>query len=135
MNLPGVLAIYKFEMHRFARTLWTGLAVPVITTSLYFIVFGAGLLFILRLMARPPGPTEGQAPLAGVQMHGVAVTPVVGADQSAAALPPSTRSSAHAATSRSPPMTTAEAGCVGIDPPPTAHVLVPRHFTVVERSQ
>ena len=54
----------------------------------YFIVFGAGLLFILRLMARPPGPTEGQAPLAGVQMHGVAVTPVVGADQSAAALPP-----------------------------------------------
>lgn len=43
MNLPGVLAIYKFEMHRFARTLWTGLAVPVITTSLYFIVFGSAI--------------------------------------------------------------------------------------------
>ena len=43
MNLRGVFAIYKFEMHRFARTLWTGLAVPVITTSLYFIVFGAAI--------------------------------------------------------------------------------------------
>ena len=43
MNWRGVLAIYKFEMHRFARTLWTGLAVPVITTSLYFVVFGAAI--------------------------------------------------------------------------------------------
>ncbi|HWH22019.1 MAG TPA: ABC transporter permease [Allosphingosinicella sp.] len=42
-NAQGVLAIYKFEMHRFKRTLWTGLAVPVITTSLYFIVFGAAI--------------------------------------------------------------------------------------------
>jgi ABC-2 type transport system permease protein len=42
-NARGVLAIYKFEMHRFRRTLWTGLAVPVITTSLYFIVFGAAI--------------------------------------------------------------------------------------------
>ena len=43
MNWRGVWAIYKFEMHRFARTLWTGLAVPVITTSLYFIVFGSAI--------------------------------------------------------------------------------------------
>ena len=43
MNLRGIWAIYKFEMHRFARTLWTGLAVPVITTSLYFIVFGSAI--------------------------------------------------------------------------------------------
>jgi ABC-2 type transport system permease protein len=43
MNLRGVWAIYKFEMHRFARTLWTGLAVPVITTSLYFVVFGSAI--------------------------------------------------------------------------------------------
>ena len=42
-NGRGVLAIYKFEMHRFRRTLWTGLAVPVITTSLYFIVFGSAI--------------------------------------------------------------------------------------------
>ena len=42
-NAQGVWAIYRFEMNRFARTLWTGLAVPVITTSLYFIVFGAAI--------------------------------------------------------------------------------------------
>jgi ABC-2 type transport system permease protein len=42
-NAHGVWAIYKFEMHRFKRTLWTGLAVPVITTSLYFVVFGAAI--------------------------------------------------------------------------------------------
>jgi ABC-2 type transport system permease protein len=43
MNWHGIWAIYKFEMHRFARTLWTGLAVPVITTSLYFVVFGSAI--------------------------------------------------------------------------------------------
>ena len=42
-NVHGVWAIYRFEMHRFLRTLWTGLAVPVITTSLYFIVFGSAI--------------------------------------------------------------------------------------------
>ena len=43
MNWRGIWAIYKFEMHRFRRTLWTGLAVPVITTSLYFVVFGSAI--------------------------------------------------------------------------------------------
>jgi ABC-2 type transport system permease protein len=42
-NARGVWAIYRFEMHRFMRTLWTGLAVPVITTSLYFVVFGSAI--------------------------------------------------------------------------------------------
>ena len=42
-NGRGVWAIYTFEMKRFRRTLWTGLAVPVITTSLYFVVFGAAI--------------------------------------------------------------------------------------------
>ena len=42
-NARGVWAIYRFEMHRFSRTLWTGLAVPVITTSLYFVVFGSAI--------------------------------------------------------------------------------------------
>jgi ABC-2 type transport system permease protein len=42
-NRHGVWAIYKFEMHRFARTIWTGLATPVITTSLYFVVFGSAI--------------------------------------------------------------------------------------------
>jgi ABC-2 type transport system permease protein len=43
MNWRGIWAIYRFEMHRFRRTLWTGMAVPVITTSLYFVVFGAAI--------------------------------------------------------------------------------------------
>ena len=42
-NHRGIWALYKFEMHRFLRTLGTGLAVPVITTSLYFVVFGSAI--------------------------------------------------------------------------------------------
>lgn len=42
-NRHGVLAIYNFEMARFRRTLWQSLATPVITTSLYFVVFGAAI--------------------------------------------------------------------------------------------
>jgi ABC-2 type transport system permease protein len=43
MNRHGVLAIYRFEMSRFRRTLWQSLVTPVITTSLYFVVFGAAI--------------------------------------------------------------------------------------------
>jgi len=43
MNIHGVRAIYRFEMARFRRTLWQSLATPVITTSLYFVVFGAAI--------------------------------------------------------------------------------------------
>ncbi|SFS05159.1 ABC transporter permease [Sphingomonas jatrophae] len=43
MNLHGVAAIYKFEMARTFRTLAQSLATPVISTSLYFIVFGAAI--------------------------------------------------------------------------------------------
>jgi ABC-2 type transport system permease protein len=42
-NRYGVTAIYRFEMARFGRTLWQSLAAPVITTSLYFVVFGAAI--------------------------------------------------------------------------------------------
>ena len=42
-NGRGVFAIYKFELARFGRTLWTSLMLPVISTSLYFIVFGAAI--------------------------------------------------------------------------------------------
>jgi len=42
-NGRGVFAIYKFELARFGRTLWTSLMMPVITTSLYFVVFGAAI--------------------------------------------------------------------------------------------
>ena len=43
MNLHGIWAIYRFEMARALRTLWQSLVTPVITTSLYFIVFGAAI--------------------------------------------------------------------------------------------
>ena len=42
-NGRGVLAIYGFEMARARRTLWQSLVTPVITTSLYFVVFGAAI--------------------------------------------------------------------------------------------
>ncbi len=43
MNLYGVAAIYKFEMSRAFRTLWQSIVSPVISTSLYFVVFGAAI--------------------------------------------------------------------------------------------
>lgn len=43
MNLYGVLAIYRFEMARTRRTLVQSIVAPVITTSLYFIIFGAAI--------------------------------------------------------------------------------------------
>jgi ABC-2 type transport system permease protein len=43
MNLPAIRAIYRFEMARTFRTLGESLAAPVLTTSLYFIVFGAAI--------------------------------------------------------------------------------------------
>ena len=42
-NHRGVWAIYRFELARFGRTLWTSLFTPVITTALYFVVFGAAI--------------------------------------------------------------------------------------------
>ena len=42
-NNHAVWAIYKFELARFRRTIWTSLATPVITTALYFIVFGSAI--------------------------------------------------------------------------------------------
>ena len=42
-NLHGTWAIYRFEMARALRTLWQSLVTPVITTSLYFVVFGAAI--------------------------------------------------------------------------------------------
>jgi len=42
-NRHGVWAIYKFEVARALRTLVQSLVTPVITTSLYFVVFGAAI--------------------------------------------------------------------------------------------
>jgi len=43
INLGGVWAIYRYELSRTARTIWQSVATPVITTTLYFIVFGAAI--------------------------------------------------------------------------------------------
>jgi ABC-2 type transport system permease protein len=43
VNVQAVRAIYLFEMHRWVRTIVQSVAAPVITTSLYFIVFGAAI--------------------------------------------------------------------------------------------
>jgi len=43
MNLHAIRAIYLFEMARTFRTLAQSIASPVISTSLYFVVFGAAI--------------------------------------------------------------------------------------------
>ncbi|MBV1910528.1 MAG: ABC transporter permease [Kangiellaceae bacterium] len=43
MNFYAIRAIYLFEMARTARTLMQSIASPVLSTSLYFVVFGAAI--------------------------------------------------------------------------------------------
>jgi ABC-2 type transport system permease protein len=43
MNIHAIRAIYKFEMARTFRTLMQSIASPVLSTSLYFVVFGAAI--------------------------------------------------------------------------------------------
>jgi len=43
MNMHGIRAIYRFEMARAFRTVMQSIAAPVLTTSLYFIVFGRAI--------------------------------------------------------------------------------------------
>ena len=43
MNWRGVWAIYRYEMMRTFRTLFQSLVAPVISTSLYFVVFGTAI--------------------------------------------------------------------------------------------
>ncbi|MES2025219.1 MAG: ABC transporter permease [Pseudomonadota bacterium] len=43
MNIYAIRAIYKFELARTWRTLMQSIASPVISTSLYFVVFGAAI--------------------------------------------------------------------------------------------
>jgi len=43
MNLYGIRAIYLYEMNRTLRTLIQSIASPILSTSLYFVVFGAAI--------------------------------------------------------------------------------------------
>ncbi|MGD8234627.1 MAG: ABC transporter permease [Chromatiales bacterium] len=43
MNLYGIRAIYIFEMRRFFKTLGQSILSPVLSTTLYFVVFGSAI--------------------------------------------------------------------------------------------
>jgi len=68
MNWHGISAIYRFEMARAGRTLWQSLVTPVITTALYFVVFGAA---IGRHMADMQGVSFGSFIVPGLTLLAV----------------------------------------------------------------
>lgn len=43
VNIYAIRAIYRFEMQRMRRTLMQSIAAPIISVSLYFVVFGAAI--------------------------------------------------------------------------------------------
>ena len=65
MNRYAILAIYRFEMNRTWRTLLQSIVSPVISTSLYFVVFGAA---IGSRMARVDGVSYGAFIVPGLVM-------------------------------------------------------------------
>jgi len=65
MNTHAIRAIYLFEMHRAWRTLMQSLATPVISTSLYFVVFGSA---IGSRMAQVEGVSYGAFIIPGLVM-------------------------------------------------------------------
>ena len=67
-NRTGVWALYRFEMARFVRTLLQSVVTPVISTSLYFVVFGSA---IGSRMARVGGVSYGAFIVPGLIMLSV----------------------------------------------------------------
>jgi ABC-2 type transport system permease protein len=43
LNVGGVWALYRYELSRAVRTIWQSVATPVVTTALYFVVFGSAI--------------------------------------------------------------------------------------------
>jgi len=43
MNFHAIAAIFRFEMSRTFRTVWQSIVSPVVSTSLYFVVFGTAI--------------------------------------------------------------------------------------------
>jgi ABC-2 type transport system permease protein len=64
-NRFGLWAIYRFEMARFGRTLVQSVVAPVISTSLYFVVFGSA---IGSRMSRVDGVSYGAFIVPGLMM-------------------------------------------------------------------
>ena len=73
MNGHGIAAIYRFEMARWKRTLWQSLITPVITTALYFVVFGSALGSRMTSM---DGVSFGAFIVPGLTLLSVTVEPV-----------------------------------------------------------
>jgi ABC-2 type transport system permease protein len=65
-NMRGVRAIYDFQMARFFRTLGESIATPVITSGLYFVVFGGAMGRVMPQLI--PGVEYGQFIVPGVIM-------------------------------------------------------------------
>ncbi len=65
MNRHAIMAIYRFEMNRTWRTLLQSIVAPVVSTSLYFVVFGAA---IGSRMARVDGVSYGAFIVPGLVM-------------------------------------------------------------------
>jgi ABC-2 type transport system permease protein len=62
MNLHAIRAIYIFEMARTRRTLLQSLVAPVLSTALYFVVFGSAIgSHCLRSAASPTAPSSCRA--------------------------------------------------------------------------
>src|SRR6202044_757984 len=68
MNFYAIRAIFRFEMSRFFLTVIQSLLAPVISTSLYFIVFGSA---IGSRMANIEGVTYGAFIVPGLMMLSV----------------------------------------------------------------
>ena len=65
-NSRGVTAIYNFQMARFFRTLGESIATPVITSGLYFVVFGGAMGRVMPQLI--PGVDYGSFIVPGVIM-------------------------------------------------------------------
>ena len=48
MNWRAIWAIYKFEMARTKRTVTQSIVSPVLSTSLYFVVFGGAIAYLFQ---------------------------------------------------------------------------------------
>ena len=64
MNIYAIRAIYKFEMARTWRTLLQSIGSPVLSTSLYFVVFGAAIGSRTRYCSRARSACESSSALA-----------------------------------------------------------------------
>jgi ABC-2 type transport system permease protein len=72
-NRHGVWAIYHFEMARFRRTLLQSVVTPVITTSLYFVIFGSA---IGSRMTKVDGVSYGAFIVPGMMMLSLLTTSI-----------------------------------------------------------